>query len=159
MLTGTIIVIHSEKEVFVVKNTGSIMKTLQKLSRVAPLDSICWCKTRNISGGCVLQTFTRSTFKLQCKKDVYFYLILVGIPSILILSVINRWVGFFLLNRQNLLNVTKGICQWSLIYISFYFSRYHFSQFLELHSILGYLKKNLGTNFGYIQIHWPPPTL
>ena len=38
LLTGTIIVIHSEKEVSVVKNTGNIKKNIQKSSEVAPLD-------------------------------------------------------------------------------------------------------------------------
>ena len=37
LLTGTVIVIHSEKEAFAVKNTENI-KNLQKLSKVAPLD-------------------------------------------------------------------------------------------------------------------------
>ena len=38
LLTGTIIVIHSEKEVSGVKNTGNIKENIQKLSEVAPLD-------------------------------------------------------------------------------------------------------------------------
>ena len=39
-----------------------------------------------------------------------FHLILVGIPSILIFSVINGWgVGGFLLSRQNLLSITEII--------------------------------------------------
>ena len=38
LLTGTIIVIHSEKEVPVVKNTGNIKENIQKSSEVAPLD-------------------------------------------------------------------------------------------------------------------------
>ena len=38
LLTGNIIVIHLEKEVLAVKNTGNIKKNLQKLSEVAPLD-------------------------------------------------------------------------------------------------------------------------
>ena len=44
---------------------------------------------------------------------MYFSLILVGIPSILIIPVKNRWVGERggLLNRQNLLSVTKVICR------------------------------------------------
>ena len=40
LLTGTIIVIHSEKEVSVVKITGNIKENIQKLSEVVPLDSI-----------------------------------------------------------------------------------------------------------------------
>ena len=40
LVTGTVIVIHSEKEAFVVKNTGNIKKNFQKLSEVAPLDNI-----------------------------------------------------------------------------------------------------------------------
>ena len=39
LLTVIIIVTHSEKEVFVVKNTGNIKENLEKLSEVAPLDS------------------------------------------------------------------------------------------------------------------------
>ena len=52
----------------------------------------------------------------QCKEGVYFFfhLILVVTSSILILSVKNRGVGFFLLNGQNPLSVTKVICQQSL---------------------------------------------
>ena len=49
-----------------------------------------------------------SKLEMQCKNGMYFYLILVGIPSILILSVKNKGdgegvggVGFFLLNGQN----------------------------------------------------------
>ena len=38
LLTGTIIVIHSEKEAFVVKNTGNRKENIEKLSEVAPLD-------------------------------------------------------------------------------------------------------------------------
>ena len=38
MLTGTIIVIHSEKEAFVVKNTGNIQENIEELSEVAPLE-------------------------------------------------------------------------------------------------------------------------
>ena len=37
LLTGTIIVTNLEKEAFVVKNTGSIKKNLQKSSAVAML--------------------------------------------------------------------------------------------------------------------------
>ena len=44
----------------------------------------------------------------------FFQLILVGTLSILILSVKNRGWGFFLLNEQNPLSVTKVICQQSL---------------------------------------------
>ena len=40
-----------------------------------------------------------------------FHLILVGILSILILAVKNRKGGIFCCNRQNLLSVTKVICQ------------------------------------------------
>ena len=39
LLTGTIIVIHSEKEVSVVKITRNIKENIQKSSEVAPLDS------------------------------------------------------------------------------------------------------------------------
>ena len=38
MLTETIIVIHSQKEVFVVKNTENIKENLNELSEVTPLD-------------------------------------------------------------------------------------------------------------------------
>ena len=43
------------------------------------------------------------------------HLILVSIPSSLILFVNDRgWSGGVLLNRQNLLSMTKVICRWSL---------------------------------------------
>ena len=83
-------------------------------------NDICWCKssyktTRNKrSGGCILQIFIRSSFKTwntMSKRVCIFHLFLVGIPSILILSIKNRWeVGGGLLNGQNLLSVTKVIC-------------------------------------------------
>ena len=38
LLTETIIVIHSEKEVLAVNNTGNIKKNIEKSSKVAPLD-------------------------------------------------------------------------------------------------------------------------
>ena len=38
LLTGTIIVIHSEKEVSVVKNTRNIKENIQKSFEAAPLD-------------------------------------------------------------------------------------------------------------------------
>ena len=38
LLTGTIVVMHSEKEAFVVKNTGNTKENLEKRSEVAPLD-------------------------------------------------------------------------------------------------------------------------
>ena len=37
LLTGTIIVIDTEKEAFVVKNTGNTKENLEKLSKVAQL--------------------------------------------------------------------------------------------------------------------------
>ena len=40
LLTGTIVVINSEKEVFVVKNSENIKENIEKLSEVAPLDGI-----------------------------------------------------------------------------------------------------------------------
>ena len=40
LLTGTIIVIHSEKEVFVVKNNGNRKENVEKSSEVAPLDGV-----------------------------------------------------------------------------------------------------------------------
>ena len=40
LLTGTIIVIHSEKEAFVVENTGNRKENIEKLSKVALLDGI-----------------------------------------------------------------------------------------------------------------------
>ena len=40
LLTGTIIVINSEKEVFVVNNSENIKENIEKLSEVAPLDGI-----------------------------------------------------------------------------------------------------------------------
>ena len=38
LLAGTIIVMHSKKEVSVVKITGNIKQNIQKLSEVAPLE-------------------------------------------------------------------------------------------------------------------------
>ena len=49
-------------------------------------------------------------FKYNVKKVCIFELILVGIPSIFILPVKNRGVGGGLLNKQNLLSVTKVTC-------------------------------------------------
>ena len=40
LLTETIIVIHSEKEAFFVKNAGNIKKNIEKFSEAAPLDGI-----------------------------------------------------------------------------------------------------------------------
>ena len=37
-MTGTIIVIHSEEEAFVVKNTENIKENLEKLFKAGPLD-------------------------------------------------------------------------------------------------------------------------
>ena len=57
-----------------------------------------------------------SKLEIQCKKGMYFYLILIGIPSILIFSVKNRGRGEGggrgegVLNGQNLLCVTEVIC-------------------------------------------------
>ena len=34
-----------------------------------------------------------SKLEMQCKKCAYFYLIMLGIPSILILSVEKKWMG------------------------------------------------------------------
>ena len=56
-------------------------------------------KANIISGGCILQIYFNSVFLL----------ILVGIPSILILSIKNGGREV-LLNRQNLLSMTKVIC-------------------------------------------------
>ena len=38
LLTGTITVIHLEKEVFVIKNTRNIKGNIEKSSKIAPLD-------------------------------------------------------------------------------------------------------------------------
>ena len=46
LLTETVIIIHSEKEAFVVKNTGNIKKDLQKSSEVATLDGTLGNKAR-----------------------------------------------------------------------------------------------------------------
>ena len=55
LLTETIIVIHSEKEAFVVKNTGNRKENIEKSSEVAPLDGtnivIHW--TLNLSKICL----------------------------------------------------------------------------------------------------------
>ena len=54
--------------------------------------------------------------KYNLKGTCIFNLILVGTPSSVTLSVKNRGGGGRdLLNGQNLLSVTKGICQWSLM--------------------------------------------
>ena len=81
-------------------------------------DKCCKCYKR--FSGCILQIIRRCTFKTSnaIKKVCIFHLSLVGIPSILILSVKNRGVGVGvggLLNGQNLLSVMKVICQQSLI--------------------------------------------
>ena len=58
-----------------------------------------------------------SKLEIRCKnvkKACIFHLVLVGIPSVLILSVKNKGSGG-LLNEQNLLSMTKVICQQSLI--------------------------------------------
>ena len=57
-------------------------------------------------------------FKYNMKKVCIFELILVGIPSIFILPVKNRGVGGGLLNKQNLLSVTKVICRQSLTFFT-----------------------------------------
>ena len=69
---------------------------------------------------------------------VVYYLILVGILSILILSVIVR-----LLNGQNLLSVTKVICRQSLSFLVFCF------QVLP-EIVVNLLKKNI---FHFISFH------
>ena len=63
--------------------------------------------------------------KYSTEEACIFHLILVGILSILILSIKNRGIGFFfLLKGQNLLSVTKVICLQSLIHIAIYQSFY-----------------------------------
>ena len=61
-------------------------------------NDICCCfTTRNKKfGGCILKVFIRSTFKTwdAVQRPCIFHWILVGILSILILSVENRGVGF-----------------------------------------------------------------
>ena len=74
--------------------------------------------TRNKrSGGSILQNFYNMYFQMLIQNLKYninwaciFYLILVGILSILILSIYEQRVFFFLLNGQNLLSMTKVIC-------------------------------------------------
>ena len=82
-------------------------------------EDICWCKsycitTRNkLSGGCVLQIFTRSTFKTWNKMyKEHVFLFDFGWSWYCLLGTGGRGVG--LLNGQNLLSVTKVICRWSL---------------------------------------------
>ena len=62
---------------------------------------------------------------MQCKRGCIFqfHLIFVGILSILIFSVNNRGgvVDRVLLNGQNLLSMTKVICQQSLTYLCIWF--------------------------------------
>ena len=58
-----------------------------------------------------------SKLEIQCKnvkRACIFHLLLVGIPSVLILSVKNKGSGG-LINGQNLLSMAKFICQQSLI--------------------------------------------
>ena len=73
-------------------------------------------KTRNQrSSDCVLQIFIESTFKTYVKVACIFHLILIGILSILILSIKNRGGGCGdSLNGQNPLSMRKVICQQSL---------------------------------------------
>ena len=52
--------------------------------------------------------------KSNVKRKTILHLILVGIPSIFMLFVNNRGVGERLLNRQNLINLTKVIFRQSL---------------------------------------------
>ena len=54
-------------------------------------------------------SYHRSTLKYNVKQAYIFNLILIGIPSNVILTVINRGGGGFLLNSQNLLSMTKVI--------------------------------------------------
>ena len=68
-----------------------------------------------ISGGLYLTSFYKNVqnLKYNIKGACMFHLILVGILSILILSVKNRgWGGGgrVFVNGQNLLSVTKVIC-------------------------------------------------
>ena len=69
-----------------------------------------------ISGGLYLTSFYKmyvQNLKYNIKRACMFHLILVGILSILILSVKNRgWDGGggVFVNGQNLLTVTKIIC-------------------------------------------------
>ena len=52
-----------------------------------------------------------SKLEMQCKRSMYFDLILVGTVPFLILPIKNLgWVAFFLLNGQNPLSVMKVIC-------------------------------------------------
>ena len=84
------------------------------------------CRSFQIFKSCLIKVlsysifavYRRSTFKTSntIKRVCIFHLILVGIPSFLILPIKNRGegVGFFLLNRQNPLRMTKVICRQSL---------------------------------------------
>ena len=69
-----------------------------------------------VAASYMLQIIRRSTFKTssKIKRVCIFQLILVGIPSILILSVKNRGGGRSLLNRLISLSMTKVVCQHSL---------------------------------------------
>ena len=59
------------------------------------------------SGGSILQIYIYQNLKYNIKGTCIFHLILVGILSILILPIKNRWGRRVLLNRQNLLSVMK----------------------------------------------------
>ena len=69
-----------------------------------------WCKTRNKrTASCILSQRYLENLKYNVKQAYIFNLILIGIPSNVILTVINRGGKGFLLNSQNLLSMTKVI--------------------------------------------------
>ena len=65
-----------------------------------------------------LTFFITSTLKYNVKRECIFYLILVGIPSTLIMSIKNKQGGGsgFFLNGQNPISVIKAVCLQSLSY-------------------------------------------
>ena len=60
--------------------------------------------------------------KGNIKSVNVFHLILVGIPSSLILSVINNWGWTFLLSRQNLLSMASSVFLWLIVHFTITFS-------------------------------------
>ena len=70
---------------------------------------------RNKRTGPISQFFNKPiNLKYNVKRVYISHLSLVGIPSLLIISVRNRKGGGFLFNEKKL-SVPKVICQWSLV--------------------------------------------
>ena len=99
---------------------------------IAVMQKLIKTTKSKISGGLYLTSFYKmyvQNLKYNIKEACMFHLILVGILSILILSVKNRggWGGRVFVNGQNLLNVTK-------LFVDSPLAETIFHTFLELHS-------------------------